>query len=374
MKIRALGDRYKQALTEYVDGAGEEALLHAYELGRQSLADGFGVLEIAALHQEALVEVVLEKLGPYENARLAKLASEFFTESLAAFEIRQRGIQEAYTLVRSLNRELEERVHVRTADLERALDELRSTTEQISEHERIEAMKDDFIATVSHELRTPLTSIHVSLALITMLLGEELSPRARELTDIACRNSQRLVRLIDSVLDLAKIEAGKLEFDMRMLELVPLVEHALTANESYASQFSVAFRLETDVSGALVNVDPDRLIQVITNLLSNAAKFSDAGQTVAVHVERRSGDLRVAIRDCGPGIPDEMHDRIFQKFARAAGAPDARDPGGTGLGLSISKSIIESMGGRIGFETGPGIGSTFYFDLPEVSEVGASIA
>ncbi len=373
MKIQALADRYRQTLAEYVDGAGEEALLHAYDLGRQSIASGLGVLEIAALHQEALVAVVLEKLGPHENARLAKRASEFFTESLAAFEIRQRGIQEDYTLVRNLNQELEERVHARTADLERALDDLRSTTAQISEHERMEAMKDDFIAMVSHELRTPLTSIHVSLALITMLLGEELSPRAKELTDIACRNSQRLVRLVDSVLDLAKIESGKLEFDMRMLELVPLVEQALKANESYASQFTVAFRLEADAPGALVNVDPDRLIQVITNLLSNAAKFSAQGQTVTVRVERRSGGLRVAIRDRGPGIPDEMHDRIFQKFARA-GALDARDPGGTGLGLSISKSIIESMGGRIGFETGPGIGSTFYFDLPEVSEVGASIA
>jgi signal transduction histidine kinase len=287
--------------------------------------------------------------------------------------MRQRGIQEAFTLARSLNQELEERVRARTADLERALDDLRSTTAQISEHERIEAMKDDFIAMVSHELRTPLTSIHVSLALIVMLMGEELSPRARELTDIACRNSQRLVRLIDSVLDIAKIEAGKLEFEFRQVDLVPLLEQAIKANESYGSQFGVRFRLETELSDVRVNVDPDRLIQVMTNLLSNAAKFSTPDEVVTVRVERRSRELRVAIHDHGPGISEELRGRIFQKFARA-GAPDVRDPGGSGLGLSISKSIIEAMGGRIGFESAPNRGSTFYFDLPDVSELGASVA
>ena len=144
---------------------------------------------------------------------------------------------------------------------------------------------------------------------------------------------------------------------------MPLVEHAIEANRTYGEQFGVSFVVQGALPGVVVRVDPDRLTQVVTNLLSNAAKFSPRGGVVSVSVARRGEQVRVAVSDMGPGIPQEFRHRIFQKFAQADSS-DTRQKGGTGLGLSISKAIVERMGGQIGFETRPGAGTTFYFNLP----------
>ncbi len=235
--------------------------------------------------------------------------------------------------------------------------------EDISERMKIERMKSEFISTVSHELRTPLTSIRGALALIAGGVGGELPATAKPLVDIAHKNSERLILLVNDILDMEKIEAGKMEFHPRPAELVSLLRQALEANHAYAEQFNVTYELESGLPETMVNVDADRLMQVLANLLSNAAKFSPPGDRVTVTAASDGQRVRVLVKDRGPGISDEFKDRIFQKFAQADSS-DARKKGGTGLGLSIAKAIVEHMGGNIGFESQPNVLTTFFIEFP----------
>ena len=243
--------------------------------------------------------------------------------------------------------------------------------EDITERMKIERMKSEFISTVSHELRTPLTSIRGSLSLIAGGVVGELPTAAKPLVDIAHKNSERLILLVNDILDMEKIEAGKMEFEMQPVELVPLLKQALEGNRAYAEQYKVRYVLENEfadkLAGAMVKVDRNRLMQVLANLLSNAAKFSPAGGKVSVSVEHFGERIRVAVKDRGPGIPDEFRDRIFQKFAQADSS-DTRKKGGTGLGLSITKAIVEQMGGSIGFDSQPNVQTVFYVEFPELTE------
>jgi len=236
----------------------------------------------------------------------------------------------------------------------------------LSERKRVEQMKDEFIATLSHELRTPLTSIRGSLGLLAGGAAGEMPAVARNLLDIANKNCDRLVRLINDILDVEKVESGTMRFDAEVQTLLPLVEHAVAATHAYASQFHVSFDLRFEPGDMFVSVDADRLLQVIINLLSNAAKFAPTGDVVEVRLKRVPGCARLSVTDRGVGIPRQFHDRIFQKFAQAD-ASDSRQKGGTGLGLNISKAIIERHGGRIGFESDPGVLTEFYFELPLVA-------
>ena len=233
----------------------------------------------------------------------------------------------------------------------------------VTELKRIDRMKSEFVSTVSHELRTPLTSIRGSLGLVWGGVTGELPAQAKNLVGIAKSNCERLIRLINDILDSEKIESGKMRFELRPMELEPLLEQALLANEGFAEQHSVKLVLGRVEAPVQVCVDSDRLIQVVTNLLSNAIKFSPPGGAVQVTMRKDAGRVRVEIMDSGPGIPDEFRQRIFQKFSQADSS-DTRQKGGTGLGLSISKAIIERMDGSIGFTTEARVGTTFFFELP----------
>jgi PAS domain S-box-containing protein len=245
-----------------------------------------------------------------------------------------------------------------------AENEVMAIVREITERKNIERMKNEFVSTVSHELRTPLTSIRGSLGLIVGGVAGEIPPQAQSMVEIAYKNSERLIRLINDILDIEKIESGKMIFNFQPVELMPLLEHAIDINRAYGQQFDVTFALESAIAGAWVQADSDRLVQAVTNLLSNAAKFSPPGSRALVSLVRRGGMLRIAIRDCGPGIPEAFRARLFQKFAQAD-ASDARQKGGTGLGLSITKAIVEKLGGQIDVTTEPGAGSMFFIDLPE---------
>ncbi len=236
-------------------------------------------------------------------------------------------------------------------------------TFDISQLKASERMKDEFIATVSHELRTPLTSIHGSLSLLDRGVPAKSPEKTAELVRIAKDNSQRLVRLIDDILSIAKVESEKMKFYLRPVNLDELVTDAVEANREYAKQFGVHLQVETGAENARVLGDWDRLIQVLTNLLSNAVKHSPEDGVIGVEVVRNDGYWRVTITDNGPGIPESFRDEVFKKFAQAD-ATDRRKRGGTGLGLSISKAIIDRLGGRIGFDSEPGVRTCFYFDLP----------
>jgi PAS domain S-box-containing protein len=233
----------------------------------------------------------------------------------------------------------------------------------ISAAKEASRQKDEFISAVSHELRTPLTSILGSLGLMEAGAMGKLPAEACEMVSTAKRNCDRLVRLVNDVLDIEKIEAGRIALRLEVLELEPLLLEAVAAIRPYGDPLGVRFRLEAAAPGVRVRVDPDRLLQVMENLLSNAAKFSPEGETVRVSAVRRGHFVRVSIRDRGAGIAPELGGRLFDKFVQGVNR-GARNKSGTGLGLNISRAIVERLGGRIGFRREP-VGTTFHFDLPE---------
>ena len=233
----------------------------------------------------------------------------------------------------------------------------------ISQRKHMERVKEEFVSTVSHELRTPLTSISGSLGLLVGQWTEQLPASAGRLLTIAQKNCQRLVRLINDILDIEKIEAGRVVFNFVRIDLRQIAEQAIEDNRGFAEGFGVKVLLDGASVGAEVNADPDRLAQVITNLLSNAIKFSPTGGEVLVTVERSGDAFRLSVRDHGSGIPEDFKPHLFEKFAQADGT-NSRQKGGTGLGLSIVKQIVERLYGRIWFDDAPGGGTIFYVELP----------
>jgi signal transduction histidine kinase len=232
-----------------------------------------------------------------------------------------------------------------------------------TERKRLEQLKDEFVSTVSHELRTPLTSITGSLGLLMGNAAGSLPPPMARLLAIAHTNSQRLVRLVNDILDIEKMEAGRVVFNFSRVEVRPLVAQAIEAMRGFAEAFGVRVRLEDARTATDVRADPDRLLQVVTNLLSNAIKFSSANDEVVVAIDKEVDMVRLTVRDHGSGIPVDFKPLIFEKFAQAdAGA--ARQKGGTGLGLSIVKQIVERLGGEAGFADAPGGGTIFHVQLP----------
>lgn len=243
----------------------------------------------------------------------------------------------------------------------------RAILRDITERKQLERMKDEFISTVSHELRTPLTSIFGALGLLVGGAAGPVPETIQRMLQIAYSNSERLIRLVNDILDMQKMEAGRMEFHLEPLEVGVLVRESVEANRAYAERFQVSYRVEDYSEGAKARVDRDRFLQVMANLLSNAAKFTASGTTVEIRVEADERFVRVSVRDYGPGIPPEFRSRIFTKFAQAD-ASDSRQKGGTGLGLSITKAIIERLGGEIAYESVVGEGTTFFFTLPRYGE------
>jgi signal transduction histidine kinase len=240
-----------------------------------------------------------------------------------------------------------------------ALRELAVAEAELRESERL---KDEFISVVGHELRTPLTSIRGSLGLLQAGLLGELPHDASEMVDLAVTNTDRLVRLINDVLDIERMDAGRMELELVPVKASELVRQAAQIVQVTATQAKVTFELEVE-DGLTVSVDPDRVIQVLVNLLGNAIKFSNRWSVVTVNAHSESAHAVFAIHDTGRGIPPELQETIFERF-RQVDASDARDKGGSGLGLAIARGIVEHHGGRIWLESRPGEGSTFSFTLP----------
>ena len=232
-----------------------------------------------------------------------------------------------------------------------------------NERKRLERLKDEFVAAVSHELRTPLTSISASLGLLMGKAGGDLPQPVERLIAIAHANSRRLVRLINDILDIEKMDSGQTVFNFERVEVRPQVEQAIESNFGFAESHGIRIRLECADPIDDVRADSDRLAQVITNLLSNAVKYSPPNGEVVVAIENGADVIRISVRDQGPGIPAEFKPRIFERFAQAD-VTNARQKGGTGLGLSIVKQIVDRLGGAIGFADAPGGGTIFQLELP----------
>jgi signal transduction histidine kinase len=304
------------------------------------------------------IEVLTSTLGPVsvpaaEIQRL--LPARMWIER--AIKTRQLQRYETQLVIKDELHEYEGRLMVSDDN------EVVAIVRDVTDVKRVERLKTEFVATVSHELRTPLTSIRGSLGLIAAGVTGELSAQTATMVHIAYQNSERLMQLINDLLDIEKIEASRLEFTRQPLELLPLVEQAIETNRPYGAQFGVTFTFVQPAPAVWVNGDGHRLTQVLTNLLSNAAKFSPPDDSVRIAVTAHDQTVRVAVTNHGPAIAESFRDRIFMKFAQAD-ASDTRKRGGTGLGLSISKAIIERLDGVISYETGDATGTTFYFDLP----------
>lgn len=241
-----------------------------------------------------------------------------------------------------------------------------SFIQDITERKRIEQMKNEFVSAVSHELRTPLTSISGSLGLVTSGVLGQLPDKVHGMLGIAHKNAKRLTLLINDLLDMEKILAGKMEFDIQEQSLLSILEASLESNKAYADSYGIALVLQVDAGDLHARVDAQRLQQVLTNFISNAVKFSPSEGQVEICLSQQGDQALIAVVDHGPGISEEFRARIFQKFSQADSS-DSRQRGGTGLGLSISKTLVERMQGCIGFESVVGEGSTFYATFPLVN-------
>ena len=240
-----------------------------------------------------------------------------------------------------------------------------SLAQDVTERVHIDQMKRDFVSVVSHELRTPLTAIRGALGLILGGATGKAPPKMNELIRIADYNTQRLLRIINDILDIDKIESGVIEYVFDNIPVMELVDKAVTNNSGYAQQYDVTLKVTERLDDACINADSNRLMQVLDNLVSNAIKFSPKGETVELNATRHKGNIRIAVSDHGPGIPEDFQDKLFDKFTQADFS-NTRGTSGAGLGLNIAKAVIDHHDGQIDFHTEKNVGTTFFFDLPEI--------
>jgi PAS domain S-box-containing protein len=235
------------------------------------------------------------------------------------------------------------------------------TFRDVTERREVERMKDEFVSVVSHELRTPLTSIRGSLGLLAAGKLGEVPEKGRRMLEIAVQNTDRLVRLINDILDIERIESGTVTMELKPVDASDLVQQSVEVMSAMGEKAGV--RLSARADAQPLEADPDRILQVLTNLLSNAIKFSPPDAEVSLTTEPGDGEVVFRVRDQGRGIPADRLESIFERFSQVDSS-DARDKGGTGLGLAICRSIVQQHGGRIWVESTPGVGSTFTFTLP----------
>lgn len=330
--------------------------------GREHLA------QLASLNRIASRETFLLRVGPIVTTLiLLGIAGLLLRRTLLAVSEASRALAEGrYSDVHlpaelGANREMRQ-IADTFGELALAIEEreqiLQSDILQLREYEQL---KSDFVSTVSHELRTPLTSMRGALGLVLSGAAGPVSPEGQELLRIANQNTERLIRLINDILDVEKIESGSIAVRRDRCDLRAAVEATFAGLEGYAMQHGVRVTLRAERTAEVIG-DQDRLIQVFTNLLSNAIKFSPPGGEVVVTIEVESEVARIRVRDEGPGIPAEFQGRIFGKFQQAESSSTRRH-GGTGLGLAIARAIVERHEGHIRFETTPG-GTTFLVELP----------
>jgi PAS domain S-box-containing protein len=318
-----------------------------------------------------LVNAQIEKLFGYPRSELLgqpieSLISERFRVNIPDFRKGSFGnptvsLQEIHAL-RKDGSELPVEIRLNPLTTSEG-DFVLSSIVDLSQRLEIDRIRSDFISTVSHELRTPLTSIRGSLGLLQAGAMGALPIQAAEMVAIAYKNSGRLVRIINDILDIGAIDSGKLMLQMGIVPLAELLQQSVEANASFAEKYAVRLLLETVSPADRVLADPNRLMQVMVNLLSNAAKFSPPGGDVLIRVRHRDTNARIEVEDSGGGIPAAFKVHVFEKFAQAD-ASATRHYEGSGLGLNISRKLIEAMGGSIGFYAAADRGTVFYVELP----------
>jgi len=237
---------------------------------------------------------------------------------------------------------------------------------KLKEMEQLDHAKDEFLSMVSHELRTPLTSLKGSLGIIKHM-STDLDAQTDAMLDIAVRNADQLLVIVNDILDLAKMEAGKLEMHFETLDAKALLQQALELNKSYIEQCGChgVLKIADEMSGTMIKGDKQRLLQVISNLLSNAAKFSPEGDEIMLSLAKSQSQVRISVTDHGNGIPQDQQVLLFKKFHQLGKAGNQKLPG-TGLGLNICKHIIQAHQSEISFTSSPGC-TEFYYSLKEIN-------
>jgi len=249
-------------------------------------------------------------------------------------------------------------------------DELGSLARDLNKMSRqlkeIDQMKSDFVTSVTHELRSPLTSLTMYIDLFLKGGAGELNDKAKKFLTIMERSNNRLSRFIDDLLDMAKIERGKMEIKKEPLGILPIVSETVQLIKPQADEKDIEITMDISDNLPLVFVDGDRTRQIITNLLSNSIKFTPEKGKVSIKIQDEGEHVQVSISDTGIGIPPEQINRIFDKFEQVREVRErVKGPKGTGLGLAIVKSLVEAQGGKIWVESEVDKGSTFYFTLPK---------
>ena len=310
------------------------------------LPDAVGIAAVRQV-RAAAARIALVVLTGLDDDTVAMQA---LTEGAQDYLI--KGQTGSYALLRAMRHAIErQRMQVET-------DEIRKLQQHI---------RNEFVSMVSHELRTPLTSIRGALGLINAGALGELPEKAKAMVRIAHQNSERLVRIINDILDMEKINSGGMAMRIEPVAAAEFLKQAIAMNQAYGVKYQVRFVLESAPADALMSADPDRLMQVMANLLSNAAKFSSPGSVVRIRASELKATVRIEVEDHGTGIPEAFRARVFEKFAQADSSSSRRFEG-TGLGLSITRRLLEAMEGTIGFTTITDRGTTFYFDLPKATQ------
>ncbi len=279
-----------------------------------------------------------------------KLRGEYNVGTLCVIDNKPRELsEEQLDALRSLGRQVVSQLELRL---------------KIKELEIIDRMKSEFMAMVSHELRTPLTSIFGSLSILNSGLMAGQKDKVDLLVKASYDNSERLIKIVNDILDLTKIESGTFKIELKEVELNDIVKTATENLSAYFEKCKVEVKLNLDASIGKVFLDDCRIVQVINNLASNAAKFSPENTTVEITTKDEGEYYGIQIKDHGPGIPEVLHSEIFEKFSKASVVGKGKLPG-TGLGLNIARQLVELHGGKIWFESGAGKGTTFFVRLPK---------
>jgi signal transduction histidine kinase len=250
-----------------------------------------------------------------------------------------------------------------TATLGAAFNEMARELEiEEGRRDELDRLKDEFVLTASHELRSPLTSVQ-GFAELLMLDKDSLTPRQRETVEIILDNCRHLVRLLNDLLDLARSDAGRLSIRPQPTEVAPLIEDVVRTMRAQTEAASQALTEQVEPGLPQINVEPDRIRQILVNLLTNAHEYAPEGASIGVAARAVGAEVEISVSDNGPGIPPDQLERIFERFTRGDAGLTQR-VGGTGLGLAISKSLVELHGGSISAGSIVGEGSTFHVRLP----------
>jgi len=303
----------------------------------------------------ALLERPKTGRGTYLSSLIAKLVTDFRTEEERLLADRNARAQHSARLTFAVVLSSILLAMIAT------LGSLFLIFRDLTRRREMERMKSEFVSMVSHELRTPLASIHGSLALLASGLLGSPNDKGERMLEIAVSNTDRLLRLINDILDLEKFDYGKIQISRRTCDAGELIGQAGAEMRVMAQKHEIELKLSE--SDAMILADADRMVQCLTNLLSNAIKFSNPGGVVNVSARAMGSDLRFEVSDRGRGIPANMQESIFERFHQVD-ASDSRKKGGTGLGLAICRTIVQQHGGKIWVESNVGEGSTFFFTIP----------